>query len=472
MSEPYSIPVVVTLQGVEDFFNEIFLATKYQRWRQLYAKDAELFAAVHRLATCCYDAFQGFRIDKESGELTEIERKVLNEANSFARKFSLKRRMFSDATDLAIYGDKLYTYGFESAKGVFALNDVPIFNTIVVENKEQIETVETAYVIRDAKFYVTNPDGKSDEERGIIPVGKILHIDLNKSNQLVQDVRMRWTYGIWSIPPTQSLELMLLWKWNTIRNDMLWRHRNLPRQQHKLDLTTFAPDKYPGTFPEQIAAAKQAAKQHMEDYAKTIIQPSDKPLEADQGYVTDKNTEIVVIEPSKGAYTAADPVVDRANQAIALATGISQTFTGAGERTFAGVYITSEFMMKEAVRITDQISSKYLELVKKHLTEKFRNYPNEINSLDVRIRVFLEKDLAERIRQAAIMREMSSFTTTEIRETVGYDPLTKEQEAQLPLPLIRRSETLREITTDELKRRSAPSETSPLPKYPGEGEPK
>jgi hypothetical protein len=322
-------------------------------------------------------------------------------------------------------------------------------------------------------MFVVNPTSTDENAPEVkIPFENAIHIDLNKDKSIVTDIRGSTTYGVWSYSPVMALQNTLTWKWFTIRNDMLWRARNLPRLKHTVDTSAFSPDSYTGTHAEKLEAARVAAKDFLDDYAEAVMLPEGKPLEVDQGWVVGTGANVEYVEPSKAGFNAPDPVLDRTNQSLAIAMGISQAFTGAAERSFASTYITSEFMLKKGLWLAERISSKYLDLVKIHLKyASVAGWEDIVKYVYPRLAIFLEKDWAERVRQTAVMTETGKFTTNEIRDILGYDPLTPEEEAELEAKSARRSESLREITSTEIKRRGPPTEDSNLPKYPAEGQP-
>ena len=92
--------------------------------------------------------------------------------------------------------------------------------------------------------------------------------------------------------PINSLLAILQWKQNLIRNDMIWSNRALPREHHKLDLSQFSLDKFPGTYKEKVQKANAAAAEAIRAYNESMMR-----READQGFVTGMSVDIGWVEP-------------------------------------------------------------------------------------------------------------------------------------------------------------------------------
>ena len=108
--------------------------------------------------------------------------------------------------------------------------------------------------IFEANWYVLNE--LSDDRRKVFHRKRVLHFTLDPTPMAVTDLLGRYTFGVWSISPLESLKQLILWKHQMLYTDILWRMRNVPREHHRLDLSVFSPDNYSGSIEERIARAR------------------------------------------------------------------------------------------------------------------------------------------------------------------------------------------------------------------------
>jgi hypothetical protein len=248
----------------------------------------------------------------------------------------------------------------------------------------------------------------------------------------------------------------------------------LPREHHKIDLSAFDPRNYTGaTWAERVEKAKADASKTLEDYAENI-----KQREADQGFVTDKNTEIEIVEPKSTSYATPNEILRQIEEAIARPFGIPASLMGKRGGGYTAEFLGSGFAVTRAEVITQKICNRLEELLRKHLLAEF-GFKEGSEGYDIVQRIFirqkliLERDKSEIMRRIAIMYE-GPFTPSEIRAEVGYDPLTPEQVEEIKQfraikGVSKHTSTPTEILEDFTTRRTPDTINRP-PKYESQRE--
>jgi hypothetical protein len=222
---------------------------------------------------------------------------------------------------------------------------------------------------------------------------------------------------------------ILMWKKILMNNDQTWRNRALPREHHKLDLTPFDPSKFQGTHAEKLAAAKEAAENAINSYAAVNANRA-----ADQGFVTGMNVEINYVEPKTANYSDPSGIIDQINQLIGGPTGTPPNLLGSGESGggFTSLNQASSFLALRAEIYLDVIKQKYEDLVKRHVSIIEPTIKEEVvDRITLKTRLILDKDRTELAKIASVLSTTKSFTTSEIREIFGKDPMTEKQEEEL-----------------------------------------
>jgi len=215
------------------------------------------------------------------------------------------------------------------------------------------------------------------------------------------------------------------WKLNSVINDILWTHRNVPREHHQLDLSMYNPEAFSGTPEERFAAAEAAAQSAASSYHSNM-----QNMKSDVGYVTDLNTKIGYVEPKSTNYQAPNEKIAQINESISNCLGLSPVVK---QQSFASALMAGSFAVLQALSIA-KIGVKGLEKVlRKSLAIQFgpRFSERDLRKVKIRLRLILEKDRSEVMRQIAIMVDanqvMPTFTPTEIREEWGKEALTETQ---------------------------------------------
>lgn len=412
-------PVVQTINWPYQFFTEAKSGNLFRIYDAMIDIDADLFGYLSRIAHMCRQAFSDIYI--EAGhKLDPTEEELLVEARKIAYALDFKGEFFSTSFDIMKYGDVVKHMIWDVNNGVTKIETLPRFQLTAVENRGQIGSYDAE--IFNSNIYVSNEQDTSQMQT--YESKACVKCSLNAKSTYMLDIMGRKTYGIWSKPPTRTLLYYTEWKVNTMINDILWSHRNVPREWHKLDLSQFSPDKYQGTREERERLALAAANAAANAYSQSL-----QGRQVDVGMVTDKNTEITYVEPRSTNYQQPNQKMAQINDALSNAIGLPPV---SRNTSYASALMSGSFAMLQALSISDIIKVQFEQIMRKSLQVKFgKKFEPYLENLRIRLRLILEKDKTEIMRQVAIMRQTRNFTPTEIRAEWGLPPLTEEQKAEI-----------------------------------------
>ena len=255
----------------------------------------------------------------------------------------------------------------------------------------------------------------------------IMHIPLNNRAEHVKDSVDRWTWGIWSHSPLESLRPDVYWALSSKVNDMIWRRLYLPREHHQLDVTDLMDiSRYEGDDEnERRNSAIEAVSSAITTYIDGL-----KGQLPDQGYVTPKvgDVEAVtinIIEPKTTNYVSPNELLQQLSSTIA-----SAYYTRLSDKT------SSSYAAEHIIASDTQVAAEYLaEVIKYYVLEEVKSWYEDnvhVEKLDIRLQLILPKDMESLVRESAVLRAAGVMTIDEIRvRYLGLDPLTEEQRKQL-----------------------------------------
>lgn len=303
-------------------------------------------------------------------------------------------------------------------------------NVTAVDERKQVNN-DVNYgekMIQDVKYYVLNEGwGETDITNQIFRKERILHISFNAEDSLIRDNKGRWTYGTWSTPPISSLLAILQWKQNLIRNDMLWSNRSLPREWHKLDLSQFSLDKFPGTIEQKKAASLAAATAAIQAYNDNM-----RRKEADQGYVTGTSVDISYVEPKTTNWQDPSGKIDQINQLIGGPTGTPSALLGGESKGFTSVIHASSFLALRAEIYASVIQKPMEDLIRRHINIVRPGIRKSVvDRIYIKNRLILDRDRAELAKMIAVLAPTNVLTINDMRKIWGLDPMTKEEIKQI-----------------------------------------
>jgi len=404
------------------------IGNKYELYRELTKIDAELYGAINRISLVVRDGYKGIGVHL-GHKLDEREEKLLRHCITLEKQFKLRDLFQSIAFNLLRDGDSVYVVDIKRPNVFFPL---PMHALTIVESRKQLSQPD-AQVFKP-NIYVLNEgyDGESIKQH-MWPLSRILHFSLNNRAEVVYDVMGRFTFGVWSNSPVESLRSQLLWKLTLRINDIILRQRLVPRLHHKLDLSAFDPNRFAGdTVEARIAAAKAAATTEINTYKANIAQPL---KEVDQDFITGKSTDIGYVEPKGVKYVEPNALIDQINQSIYEAIGAHNISSGKQGRTYASELVASSFTTVCARVIADRIKRKLLRFIRLYIQRQYTNekYTTEdLDKVDIRLQFLIGPEKSEAVRRAAVLSAMGIATEDELRDEVGlFSPLSKEDKERL-----------------------------------------
>jgi hypothetical protein len=278
-------------------------------------------------------------------------------------------------------------------------------------------------ILMDADFYVVN---ENTEAEIVIPKGEIIHIKLNPYGRTTIDNMNRTCFNLWSASPMKRLKKTLLWKANTMVNDILWRDSMPPREHHKLDLSMFSPDNYDGDTPEaRVEAARAAALGVINNYIKYISHKA-----VDVGYVTDLITEIDVIESKARNYAEPNDLMRQLDEAVHATSGVPRgAMYGESQGAYASELLISNYAGLRAEFMGDRIARPFEKWLIQYIKD---NYPDTVgkkiaNRIRLKFRLILPRDLREMAQGVNLLMQSMIVDVAQILETVGLDVMTNQQ---------------------------------------------
>jgi len=424
-------PLDITLREAEKIFRVPRM--RFEWYDYMVRSDPELYGAIKAIATKAQNSFQGFVVRLRPGQEEQKMLKALKEELwRFTKKFDIDLLVYDIAVKLVKHGDALYKLDW-GAVGLEDIRSLPRRAMTAVEGEEQIN--ETTAQVFEPNIYVFNEkmqhfgDYAAELEMKKYPKEEIAHFGWPTNEEDI-DLIGRYTYGVWNPSPLESLAGTLLWKHNIRINDILLRAKIVPREHHKLDLTGYDPAKFPGAdHKARMEAAEAAAVAAIERYRDTLKED----VLVDEGYVTSQGVAIDVLE-SKYSYTQPNDLVAQLNEGIASCLGVSLSeLRGVSTSSFSGELLVGSYAGAVAEMVAEMIGIVMIDnIIIPHLEAKYAGrFATYYDNIEVKTTPPLQRDMMQRARTILALKETKLFTPDNLREMLGYDPLTDEEKQEI-----------------------------------------
>ena len=227
---------------------------KYSKFDALINMDERLWSVIELSAIMVQKSYGGISLHTENGPdegLSNTEENAILTAKNFAKTIDIPNLLYCYTKDLWKYGDSVDQIKFYGSKGIQSLRPLPMNLITAIDKRSQFQKVYNV-VIQDPKWYVVDEQNSNLLVKDqILAKNRVLHISFDNRRTWTLDNLSRWTFNVWSHSPIESLKVLIEWKQNLIRNDVVWRNRLLPREHHKLDLSVYDPSKYTGTYAQR-----------------------------------------------------------------------------------------------------------------------------------------------------------------------------------------------------------------------------
>lgn len=400
---------------------------------QLYKWESEVGGAIDRLAALVTESYQGFYIKEvpdaidvnkiDTSELPEVtDTTVVDDIEKKCVKYAEMIAEGIGITDLIeAFTELLMMHG-----NVYLKDDgisyeiLPNDCVTLVDDKARIGGGgDITKVIKSGKILVVD-EGKDTEEI----VNKFIHLKYKSTPIYVKDNMGRQTYNVYSISPLHRTVLPIWQKRQSMIIDLLWRWSNVPREHHKISSDPFTLDKYEGSWDQRRQKAETAAERTLDRYVDNIT--SKVP---DQAYVTLDNTDIKVVE-TRTSHLDTNDLVSQYDDKIWTSLNIPKSIVnGSNQSSYASEVMIGNYVTSKIIQLGKKLKKPLLKIVRERIKQIDPSLP--VQKLDIKFELILASSKLELFRELAIMASVGVFTETELRDLVGYIPLTEDQREML-----------------------------------------
>ncbi len=359
--------------------------TKYDIFRDIVNMDNEVSSALVRISGVVVKAYDKPAV--EEGGNTDL----LSDAMDVLGQMQFSRNLGSMIMDLSRDGDVVqvpentYKRSKKTLKELNGMVPLPMNLVTVLEDGMNPGSVDSSRVIRKPDWYYLNEgipkvgNGNNFVEKHAKDV--VWHVSLQNRTNWSVDIKGRTTFGIYGISPMESLKNMIRWKYQSIRDDIAWRHANVPRTDHSLDLDAVLDiNNYSGSFEERVAAATAMGQQILSDYQTGLLNSStgvSEAMDVDQGYVHDNRTEVKQVG-GNNTYADCMPIVKKVDMSIATRLGVPLSALGyESNSSYAIGKVTVTFMNTFGYQLLASIEEGTFEYVKRVLEARGITYDRE-----------------------------------------------------------------------------------------------
>lgn len=360
---------------------------KYDVYREMVGFDNEISGGLMRIAAVVEKAYDGPGLKPDGDEeLFGLVSQILNEIrfNKILGSMVISLGRDGDVVNipLGLPEGKSKNYLQKEIRGTTPLPT----NILTITDKDTpTNKLNTGYVIKQRENYILNegdiklrPGSKSDHQYN---GENIWHISIGSRDNWTPDIKGRATYGVWGISPLESLTSSVRWKAQSIRDDISWRHANVPRFDHSVPLGAVLDlNEYTGTVEERIEKAQDVADILLDDYRASMLndegdsrypsQEVETVMDVNQGFIHDSETNVTQVG---GHHTYADclPIVKKVDASIASKLGLPISAFGYEEgSSYAIGKVTAGFMNTFGLHLLNSIQEGTFEFIRKVVTQR------------------------------------------------------------------------------------------------------
>jgi hypothetical protein len=381
---------------------------------QLYVWDPEIGGALDRQSTLVAQSFQGPMLrDKDKTE-DKLELDMLKQA----KKTCDDMRM---ADQFETYGEMLPLFGdvYIDIRDPMTYRIIPNRFVTLIESREQLHLITVGLLLTQGNYLVFNEFLPGEF---ILGPGEFVHLKYKNTPIYALDKKGRWTYGMYSVSPV-SRAILSAWQGRVLTIiDILHRWRIIPREVHSVNSELFALDQYnQATGVQRLATSQTEANKYISAY-NTAIQDQ----APDQGYTVLDTITISMLESKNSTYMQTNEAIDQLDSKKWVALNMPKSVvTGDGAGSYASELVISNYVSAKAVQLANKIKPFLLDNLRKRLATINAKFP--VDELDIKIELSMAATRLETFHEMAIMGSLDSFTRTEIRARLGYQPLLESQ---------------------------------------------
>jgi hypothetical protein len=428
----------LTIPSREKFTNRSHdVRNKYDTYRTMTDFDSEISSALTRISAVVAKAYDQPAITKSGNE------ELLEDVKDVLGEIGFEHILPNIVHDLSRDGDvvqvpaKLYKRASTSLKNLDEVYPVPINILTIIDSGVQKGMVSN-YVIRSRDKYLLNESYTRPgvTETQSYPGDIVWHISLNNRGNWSKDIMGRNTFGVWGTSPLESLKNMVRWKYQSIRDDIAWRHENVPRTDHSVPLDAVLDiNQYSGTMEERINAARRNAEGILEDYRNGLVNlnKDDTSIDVTQGYVHDANTKIAQVG-GQNTYADCMNIVKKVDMSIATRLGIPLSALGyESSSSYAIGKVTVTFMNTFGLQLLSAIQIGTFDFVKRVIEARGKKYSKkDWNEIFLNYNVTDFAELKELIEAWTTAYKHGLARLGEGREGIGLNPIAPEDDPADP----------------------------------------
>lgn len=387
-------------------------------YEQLFVWEPEIGGAVDRIGTLVGQSYQGLYLKGVEEVLDPKEKRTLELSNEIAEKIDVRSQMEALSRLLMIFGNVIVHW---SDKEHTQYQILPNKYMTIVPSKDLIGN-PTIDLLTTNDYYVFK-EGTTNQI--VYPKSTITHIKYDDTPVFVKDFSNRWTYGLYSISPVHRTVIPVWWKRQTMITDIMWRMRNVPREHHKIKSEMFSLDKYDGSISQRRTSAKSDATSTIQEYIESL-----ETQMPDQGYVSLDSIDITPIDSKSAGYMKTNELIDQLDSKIWTALNVPASIVnGTTAGSYASELAVSNYVSAKVVQLSMKVRGIILECIRARVKQIDPALP--VNKIDIKVELIMATSRLEIVREASIMASLGVFTDTELRDHMGWEPLTNDQREHL-----------------------------------------
>ena len=458
--------------------------TKYDVFRDIVNMDNEVSSALVRISGVVVKAY-----DKPAvvdGGNTEL----LKDATDVLGQMQFSRNLGSTIIDLSRDGDVIqvpentYSRPKKTLKELTGMVPLPMNLVTILEKDMTPGSIDSSKVVRRPDMYYVN-EGIPPVNGGANYVEKhpgdiVWHISLQNRTNWAMDIKGRTTFGIYGVSPMESLRNMIRWKYQSIRDDIAWRHANVPRTDHSLDLDAVMDiNNYTGSFEERVKAATTMGQQILQDYQNSLLNSSrgvTEAMDVDQGYVHDNRTEVKQVG-GNNTYADCMPIVKKVDMSIATRLGVPLSALGyESNSSYAIGKVTVTFMNTFGYQLLASIEEGTFDYVKRVLEARGITYDREDwDGLYLNYNIADFEELNDVVNAWTMAYKHGVAKLGEARDGMGLSPIKRDEDLsdinnQFHPNLFSSSPWIQEDTPAQYRREQTDENGNPLDTEPSGNE--
>ena len=413
-------------------------------YEQMYVWEPEIAAVVNKVAEMVRSAFDYFmliddamfdnipdevykritdenyagQLDPELRQLignAVLRKEMQDTANEIWRLTDIPATAETWAAILYMHGE-LYLKKHDN----LSLTVLPNNRITIVDDKSRISADTHPNTIITEENYLVIDERMLDTQQ-IFNKEDFIHLKLSDVPLNILDRRNRQTFGIYGISPLQRCIIPIWMKRQVYIIETIWRWANVPREHHIVNAEAFNVALFPGTPVQKRKAADKAMRAYIHQYAESL-----KKLGPDQKHVTSSNVTIANLEHAGSSYMDSSALFEQIDTSVWDAIGMPPSvIRGQSDGSYASELIIASGASLRVEQIAKKIGKVILENTKERLLQINQNYP--VNHLDIKIHFELAASRLEKLKTGQLMKDIGVFTPVEIREEIGYAPLTEQQ---------------------------------------------